>query len=165
MPTELADRIGFTWPTKLIRELTNKHMHQLTQTDSARFDALEHAGFKVDRPGDLISNLNERFGGYYFDFGACAKIEDGHIKVKSDSPVQEFTRSGLRFEDGNELEADIIIFATGFEADHREQVAGIVGRDIADRLDDYWGLDAEGELRGAYKPCGRKSSATSLAVI
>lgn len=131
-------------------------MHQLTEDDSEHFDALECAGFKVDRPGDLIGNLNERFGGYYFDFGACAKIEDGTIKMKSNAPPLEFTEHGVKFEDGEVIEADVVVFATGFQADHRKQIAQVVGEDVADQLDEYWGLDAEGELRGAYKPCGRE---------
>jgi NAD(P)H-nitrite reductase large subunit len=40
-------------------------------------------------------------------------IIDGRIKLKSDSLLERFTKKGLKFQDGSELEADIVIFATG----------------------------------------------------
>lgn len=33
----------------------------------------------------------------------------------------------------------------------RKEAAKLVGQEIGDRLEDYWELDNEGELRGAYK--------------
>lgn len=38
----------------------------------------------------------------------------------------------------------------------REMAKAIVGEETAEQLDDYWGVDAEGEIRGAWKPIGRK---------
>jgi hypothetical protein len=38
----------------------------------------------------------------------------------------------------------------------KNQVKEIFGLEIADQMGDCWGLDNEGELRGAYKPTGRK---------
>jgi len=40
-------------------------------------------------------------------------IADGRIKVKSDSELERFTENGLLFKDGSQLEADVIILATG----------------------------------------------------
>lgn len=47
------------------------------------------------------------------------------------------------------------MFTTGFVGDMRRLIGAIVGPEIEDQLDDYWGLDKEGELRGAFKPMGR----------
>jgi NAD(P)H-nitrite reductase large subunit len=33
--------------------------------------------------------------------------------MKSDSPIEHFTPTGLKFQDGSELSADLVIFATG----------------------------------------------------
>ena len=77
------------------------------------------------------------------------------IKMKSDARVVGYTETGLAFNDGSTLDADVIIFCTGFEGNMRVLVRSIVGDDVADQLDDWWGLDAEGEIRGAWKPCGR----------
>ena len=54
------------------------------------------------------------------------------------------------------LDADVIVFSTGFEGNLREALIPILGDDVASRLNDWWGIDEEGELRGAYKPSGRK---------
>ena len=47
------------------------------------------------------------------DVGASEMIADGKIKMKSDSELERFTENGLLFKDGSQLEADIIILATG----------------------------------------------------
>ena len=49
----------------------------------------------------------------------------------------------------------MIVFTTGFVSDMRQLIGAIVGPKIEDQLDDYWGIDKEGELRGAFKPMGR----------
>jgi NAD(P)H-nitrite reductase large subunit len=48
------------------------------------------------------------------DVGASQMIIDGKIKLKNDSMIKEFTATGLKFEDGSELSADVIMFATGY---------------------------------------------------
>ena len=59
------------------------------------------------------------------------------------------------FDPGTELEADVVIFATGFHSNMRNTIADIVGPTITDRIDNFWGLDEEGEVRGAWRPVGR----------
>lgn len=63
---------------------------------------------------------------------------------------------GLLFSDGSELKADVIVFATGFIGNLRKVVRGIFGEDVHDRVEDFWGLNPEGELYGAFKPTGRE---------
>ena len=38
--------------------------------------------------------------------------------------------------------------------DMRESNATLLGKDVIDQLDDVYGLDEEGEIRGSYRPCG-----------
>jgi hypothetical protein len=78
------------------------------------------------------------------------------IKVKGNAALDGFTSSGLRFNDGSSLDADVIIFCTGFQHNMRHEVARIVGPKIGNQLDDFWGIDDEGELRGAFKKMDRK---------
>lgn len=47
------------------------------------------------------------------DVDASQLIIDGKIKLKSDGPIKRFTPTGLLFEDGSTLDADVVIFATG----------------------------------------------------
>lgn len=75
--------------------------------------------------------------------------------MKSDATPTRYTSNGLKFSDGTELSADLIVFTTGFMGDLREGIARIVGEEIGDQLEDYWLVDQEGELLGAFKPSGR----------
>lgn len=85
--------------------------------------------------------------------------------MKSGAQPTHFTRTGLGFSDGTEIPADIIVFCTGFVGNMRTNVAKIFGKDIADRVDDFWGLDEEAELKGAFKGTGRKFDLSFLAVL
>lgn len=76
--------------------------------------------------------------------------------MKSDAAPIGYTSDGLEFSDGTELKADVIVFTTGFVGNMRHVVADVVGQDIADRLEDFWGVDAEGEILGAFKYSGRE---------
>lgn len=33
--------------------------------------------------------------------------------MKSGAQIEKFTENGLKFDDGSELEADVVVFATG----------------------------------------------------
>lgn len=78
-----------------------------------------------------------------------------------------YTSSGLSLSDGSTLEADAVVWCTGFaDKDVRSTAEEILGGaagdhdgdkgllgpgDIAARLDATWGVDAEGEVRGVWK--------------
>jgi NADH dehydrogenase FAD-containing subunit len=48
------------------------------------------------------------------DVGASQMIIDGKIKIKNGSAIERFTKDGIKFADGSELSADVVIFATGY---------------------------------------------------
>lgn len=68
----------------------------------------------------------------------------------------KYTENGLEFADGTQIPADLIVFATGFVGNLRTLVSSLFGPEVANQLDDYWGMDDEGELKGAFKQSGRK---------
>lgn len=76
--------------------------------------------------------------------------------MKSSALPTHYSRTGLVFDDGTEIAADVIVFCTGFRANMRINVEELFGKEIADRVDDFYTLDDEGELKGAFKPTGRK---------
>jgi len=154
IPTAAADRVSYTYPNKITREMTNFHVHKAIDANPARFDALEAAGFMLERKGDIYDNLYSRFGGHYVDIGTSARIARGEIRIKG-SPVKEWTEKGLRFEDGEEIEADLVVLCTGYEKDFRKMARRIVG-EAADDMDEFFGFDEEGEIRGAWKLAGRE---------
>jgi lysine/ornithine N-monooxygenase len=49
------------------------------------------------------------------DNGASQLIIDGKIKLKNDGQLSRFTKTGLEFDNGSTLDADAVIFATGYE--------------------------------------------------
>ncbi|GIZ45244.1 hypothetical protein CKM354_000842200 [Cercospora kikuchii] len=152
-PAHVADRQEATMPNKIARELVNRNIHFLVKQNSKRFDDLEQAGFRVDRFGDLLTNLSVRFGGHYIDVGSCKRIVDGEIKVRQGA-IQGLTKEGVRFEDGTEIKADLIVLATGFDHDFRKDAAEIVGSEVAGRMDEFSGPDSEGETRAYAKFAG-----------
>jgi hypothetical protein len=95
-----------------------------------------------------------RGGGYYIDVGTSKRIASGEIKVKSGVPIKRFVESGLEFEDGQILEAGLVVFATGYQRDPRIQAATIVGNEIARSMRMGRGLDEEGEIERSMMPVG-----------
>lgn len=78
------------------------------------------------------------------------------IKMKSDAGIARYDKDGLVFDDGTKVEADVIVYATGFVGNMRNSVRDMLGEEVAGQVEDFWGLNEEGELKGAYKPSGRE---------
>lgn len=76
--------------------------------------------------------------------------------MKSDALVTGYYEDGLVFDDDSKLGADVIVFATGFEGNMKVMIRDLFSDDVAAQLDDFWGLDEEGEIQGAFRPSGRK---------
>ena len=67
------------------------------------------------------------------DVGASRLIAEGKIKLKNDSQITRFTKTGLEFEDGSTLDADVILFATGYSpASSRTNERGLMDDWIVD---------------------------------
>jgi hypothetical protein len=86
-------------------------------------------------------------------------IIGGKIQVKQGTEPARFTPDGLIFEDGSSLEADLVVFATGYEP-IKNSVRDIFGEDIAHKASPVWGLDEGGEPRRAYTPSGHPAVST-----
>lgn len=124
--------------------------------DAATIEGLEKAGFRVDRGPDqagLMIKYFQRGGGYYIDVGASRLIAEGKIKVKHGQEIEEVLPRGLRFADGEELEADEVVLATGYQ-DMRSQTRITFGDEVADRVGSVWGYDEEGEMRTIWRRSG-----------
>ncbi|PVH81485.1 FAD/NAD(P)-binding domain-containing protein [Cadophora sp. DSE1049] len=153
-PTTTADRSSQTQPLAILDLISQVALHTSARQEPERFDALERAGFILDRWGSIQHCLYARGGGHYIDVGGSEMVAKGLIKVKSDALPTRYLKDGLEFSDGTHLKADVIVFATGFEGNMRYLVKEIFGDELAELMGDYWGLDREGELKGAFKPCG-----------
>ncbi|KAK3681771.1 hypothetical protein B0T22DRAFT_472802 [Podospora appendiculata] len=170
--TEIGDRILATGPTVVDAHLGGGLMAFLAAQEPARYAALAATGFPVidcaHPDANIIHNLAERAGGHYVDVGGTALIADGSVRVKANVEPVGFTPTGLRFSDGSALDADAVVWCTGFaDLDARRTVAETLGgqqpleqasggallgpREVAERMDSTWGVDHEGEIRGMWK--------------
>lgn len=87
-----------------------------------------------------------RGGGYYVDVGCSKLIIEGKIKVQqSPGGISGFKPNALVLKDGTELEADVVVLATGFD-NMKTTAQKVMGDKVASRLKDVWDLDEEGEL-------------------
>ncbi|KAH7145364.1 flavin-containing monooxygenase [Dactylonectria estremocensis] len=149
-----VDKWFFTSPLAIERVLMREVARQMVLQDKDKLDKLEEKGFSVYREADLTQILFERAGRHYMDVGVSQMIIDGKIKVKSGSLVASFTSHGLGFTDGTEIPADVVVFATGYESDMKLAVSKLLDPEVADKLDECWLLDEEGNPRGSWKPIG-----------
>jgi hypothetical protein len=79
IPTELADRLFMSGPLSINRHLLMHYLHKMARSDPDPFDAVEAAGFRTERFGDLFYTVFQRGGGHYMDTGASAKIAQGLV--------------------------------------------------------------------------------------
>ncbi|KAF9739537.1 hypothetical protein PMIN06_007005 [Paraphaeosphaeria minitans] len=155
-PTEDADLALWSMPSEIMKTLQVKVTKLQNENDKELLDGLRAAGFGIDM-GDMDSGLlikyYQRGGGYYIDVGASQLIIDGKIKVKQGQELAKILPDGIEFADGSKLEADEIVFATGYQ-NMRTEARSIFGEAVADRVGDVWGLNAEGEFRTMWQQSG-----------
>lgn len=154
--TEDADLIAASYPLPVMLEFAKAQTQAIAELDRELLDGLERAGFQTDfgdDGGGLMSRALRRGGGYYIDVGCAQLIADGEVKVHQGAGVERFTATGVLLSDGAELEADVIVLATGY-ANMRETARRLFGDAVADRCNPVWDLDAEGEMNTIWRPSG-----------
>ncbi|KAM3457924.1 hypothetical protein NHJ6243_007610 [Beauveria neobassiana] len=148
-PVDDADLILHGMPNAVLKAVQVQVCALQRAHDKPILDGLTSAGFKLDDGPDgsgLFFKYFQRGGGYYIDVGASQLIADGKIRIKQGTEVAEVLPNGLRFADGSELEADEIVFATGYQ-NMRSQARDMYGEELGERVKDVWGLNDEGEWR------------------
>ena len=129
---------------------------EINRRDAPLLRALQAAGFALDNGPEgagLFTKYLHRGGGYYIDVGASQLIADGKIKIKQGQEIERVNPHRLTFADGSELEADEVVFATGYQ-NMRVTARKIFGDELADRVKDVWGFDDEGETRTMWRRTG-----------
>ena len=160
--TEKADLIFASLPYRIMHEFQIPLYEQMKQRDADFYDRLEKAGFRHDWGDDgsgLFMKYLRRGSGYYIDVGAAELVADGKIKL-AHGQVDHLTKNSVMLEDGTELEADLVVYATGYGS-MNGWVADLVGPQTADKVGKVWGLGSattkdpgpwEGEQRNMWKP-------------
>ena len=154
--TEDADLMFMSVPNAMLKRKHLDATKEISRRDAKLLEGLTKAGFKLDQGPDdsgFFMKYFQRGGGYYIDVGCSQLIVDGKIKVKQGQEITEVKAHGLLFADGEELPADEIVFATGYQ-NMRGTARRIFGDELADQVKDVWGFDEEGELRTMWRRTG-----------
>jgi putative flavoprotein involved in K+ transport len=160
--TEKADLIFASLPYRIMHEFQIPLYDQMRERDADFYDRLEKAGFQLDWGDDgsgLFMKYLRRGSGYYIDVGASDLVADGKIKLQNGT-VDHLTEGAVVMEDGTELPADLVVYATGYGS-MNGWAADIISQEVADKVGKVWGLGSdttydpgpwEGEQRNMWKP-------------
>jgi putative flavoprotein involved in K+ transport len=160
--THKADTIFASLPYRIMHEFQKPVYDAIRERDADYYARLEKVGFDLDFGDDdsgLFMKYLRRGSGYYIDVGAADLVADGSIKLAK-GQVTELTEHEVVLDDGTRLEADLVVYATGYGS-MNGLAADIVGQEIADRVGKVWGLGSdttkdpgpwEGEQRNMWKP-------------
>ena len=151
---EAADERFMTVPTILDGQLARDLFSHFASLEPDRYKALAAAGFPVydslDPRAALVANLIEDGGGHYVDTGATALIAEKKVSIKANVEPAAYTTTGLQFSDGSTLDANAVIWCTGYSDKNARDTASEIFKTEMD-VDATWGVDEEGELRGMWK--------------
>ena len=162
MTTDKADMVFASIPYRIMAQFQTPLYEQMREKDQDFYDRLEAAGFDHDWGDDgsgLFMKYLRRGSGYYIDVGVGDLVADGKIPVKQ-GQVVELTETGVKLDSGEELPADLVVYATGYGS-MNGLAADIVGEEMADKVGKVWGLGSdttkdpgpwEGEERNMWKP-------------
>ncbi|MDP3523748.1 MAG: NAD(P)/FAD-dependent oxidoreductase [Hoeflea sp.] len=162
MTTNKADMIFASLPYRILHEFQIPLYDQMREKDADFYEGLTKAGFWLDWGDDnsgLFMKYLRRGSGYYIDVGASQLIIDGEIKLAHGN-VREITEQSVVLEDGAELPADLIVYATGYGS-MNGWAADLIGKEVADKVGKCWGLGSDttkdpgpwvGEQRNMWKP-------------
>jgi putative flavoprotein involved in K+ transport len=160
--TRTADLTFASLPYRIMADFQKPAYDEAKVRDADFYQRLRDAGFDLDFGDDesgLFMKYLRRGSGYYIDVGAADLVAEGKVKLVK-GQVTEFTETGVRLEDGTELEADLVVFATGYRS-MITSAADIIGPEMAERVGKVWGLGSdttkdpgpwEGEQRNMWKP-------------
>ncbi|MET9631894.1 NAD(P)/FAD-dependent oxidoreductase [Lentzea sp. NPDC006480] len=160
--TERADTLFASLPYRVMPSLQLPVQDQVRERDGEFYERLAKAGFEVDWGDDgtgLVMKYLRRGSGYYIDVGASELVVNGSIKLARGQVVR-LTRDTVVLDDGRELEADLVVYATGYGS-MNGFVADLAGEEMAARVGKVWGIGSdtyrdpgpwEGEQRNMWKP-------------
>lgn len=161
---EKGDILAASIPYRLFFDVQKMGIDQIKEVDAEFYEELAATGFMLDfgpRDSGLFGRALTGVNNYYIDVGASQMIIDGKIKVESGSGVDRLTENSVILDDGREIAADAVIYATGFQSMYGT-MAELISQDVADKVGQVWGIGSgesaadpgpwEGEVRNMWKP-------------
>lgn len=167
--TQEADLVGNSIPLAVIRTMSIGMTQSMYANDKEMVDGLRKAGLAVRTGEDgfgLADHQLIKGGHFYIDQGASQMIVDGRIKVyRCEEGIRELREKSVVLADGTEVEADVVVLATGFQPCIRS-VERLMGAEVAKKLVNFGGLDHETERIGvSLRQKHRSSSSSSLLTM
>ena len=160
---DTADLTMASMPYKLLPDVQRVVTERLQRDDAAFYDRLRAVGFKLDF-GDDGSGLSQKYlrrgSGYYIDVGGSDLVASGDIGLRSGVDIAEIRPHSVVLSSGEEMPADLIVYATGYGS-MTGWAAALISPEVADKVGKCWGLGSdtnkdpgpwEGELRNMWKP-------------
>ena len=160
--TEKADLTFASIPYRIMHEFQIPLYEQMKERDADFYRRMADAGFWLDWGDDgsgLFMKYLRRGSGYYIDVGAAELVADGEVKL-AHGQVDHLTEDAVVLEDGTELPADLVVYATGYGS-MNGWAADLISQEVADTVGKVWGLGSdttkdpspwEGEQRNMWKP-------------
>ena len=153
-----CDFITTSMPIPLVKQAHRQFTKAARIADKPLLDGLKKIGFKLDfgeeDTGWQFKYLT-RGGGYYFNVGCSNMLVEGKINLVQYSQINEFSKNGMTLVDGQKINADIIILATGYKP-QEFLVSKMFGEEVAAKVGPIWGFDDGLELRNMYCQTGQK---------
>ncbi len=160
---DIADLMAASLPYRLTPTFQKPVCEKIREVDAEFYDRLGKAGFLYDFGDDetgLSLKYLRRASGYYIDVGASELICEGAVKLKTGVEVERLSETAVHFSDGSQLEADLVVYATGYGS-MNGWAETLISKEVADRVGKCWGYGSdtskdpgpwEGELRNMWKP-------------
>lgn len=139
--TDKADILAASTPIRLLEKAQIPVWEKLREDRKDYYQALTDAGFALDFAEDgagLGLKYRRTASGYYIDVGASDMVIDGRIAVRSGFGVERLTKNGVHLTSGEELPADIIVYATGYGS-MSDWIAHLIDDVAARRVGPCWG--------------------------
>ena len=134
-PIDIADLVFNSFPVYSAMEISRRFTQTIARRDHEMLESLHKVGYQTNFGPEgtgLMMLIPDRAGGYYLggfiveinqiqsnkpsatDEGTSSKlIAEGKVKIKSDCQISHFAERAIVFDDGSEIEADVVICATG----------------------------------------------------
>ncbi|KIK59259.1 hypothetical protein GYMLUDRAFT_169675 [Collybiopsis luxurians FD-317 M1] len=169
VPVEVSDFRAFATPTRRILEIFSQQrkISETWEKEKEFITQLQDAGMQVDLGPDdtgVLGLVYLRFGG--MDVGCGERIISRKIQVKSGVQIEKLGESSLTFDDGSIVEADAIIFATGYQG-MKKNLEKLLGDTVINQTKSlpYGIIDEEGELPAGYRPTGHPGVSISPQIF
>ena len=139
--TDKADILQASVPLRLLEKQHRKLWDCIRLDRNDFYSNLTNAGFAIDFAQDgtgLGMKYRRTASGYYIDVGGSQMVIDGRIGICSGHGISHLSPNALHLNNEQVLNADAIIYATGY-GNMTDWVAALIDDDTAAKVGPCWG--------------------------